>query len=49
MKMRYRILILILLVAGGYYLYAEFENWREQPPVDEAQQEEADRVRDLIR
>ncbi len=47
--MRYRILILMLLVAGGYYLYGEFEKWRQSPTVDQAQQEQADRVRDLIR
>lgn len=47
--MRYRILILIVLLAGSYYLYAEFADWRDKPPVDTAQQEQADRVRDLIR
>lgn len=47
--MRYRILILILLLAGGYYLWGEFIDWRQRPPVGEVQQEEADRVRDLIR
>jgi CRISPR/Cas system-associated protein Csm6 len=49
MKMRYRILILIALLAGGYYVYEEFADWTEKPPVDTAQQEQADRVRDLIR
>lgn len=48
MKMRYRILILILLAVGGYYLYGEFVEWQDRPPVDTVQQEEADRVRDLI-
>ncbi|MDX1741756.1 MAG: hypothetical protein R3178_10695 [Rhodothermales bacterium] len=47
--MRLRILILLLLVAGGYYLYGAFIEWRQKPPVDTVQQEEADRVRDLIR
>ncbi len=49
MKMRYRILILLLLVAGSYYLYGAFVDWRDRPPVDTVQQEEADKVRDLIR
>lgn len=49
MKMRYRILILLLIVAGGFYLYGAFSDWNDRPPVDHAQQEEADRVRDLIR
>ena len=49
MKMHFRILILLLLAAGGYYLYGEFVDWRDRPPVDSVQQEEADRVRDLIR
>jgi hypothetical protein len=49
MKMRMRILILLLLAAGGYYLYGAFIEWRHKPPVDTVQQEEAERVRDLIR
>ncbi len=47
--MRFRILILIVLLAGGYYLYVELADWRDKPPVDTAQQEQADRVRNLIR
>ncbi len=45
MRMRYRILILIVLLAGGYYMYDAFMEYRSKPPVDTVQQQAADKIR----
>ena len=48
MGTRSRILIFIILLAGGYYIYDAFMDYRSKPPVDAIHQQQADKVRSQL-